>query len=191
MNTSPTAALDFREVTGEHALLDEIYRLRVLVWRNFAPSFTDQPLWMDAWDENSRHWAFLYENSPIAAARLSIHSSLQELPHAECYDGVLPADLPGPIASFNRLVIHRNWRGLGLAEQLDIVRLESAEAMKCRCAVGITDSGNHRIKQLEQMAFQVAGLARSNVDGPRTKNPLVVIFRRLAEAQLTDSDLLR
>ncbi len=60
----------FREVTCESAILQRIYNLRVTAWATEVPDFAATKSWSDEWDAIARHWAFLYKDEPIAAARL-------------------------------------------------------------------------------------------------------------------------
>jgi hypothetical protein len=41
------------------------------------------------------------------------------VPDASIYEGVFSEPPPGPIASFNRLVVHPAYRGAGLSREFD------------------------------------------------------------------------
>jgi GNAT superfamily N-acetyltransferase len=146
--------------------LEEIYTLRVAAWRARVESFPDIGRWTDAEDAHAAHWAVRNGGRIVAAARLSIHDSLAEVPDAEIYDGVFSARLDGPIASLNRLVVAASHRGKGCSEALDRIRICHAQAQGCRHIIGGTYAGMKRIAQLGVLGFEVAGAARPYRSGP-------------------------
>jgi hypothetical protein len=112
-------------------IMDQVYRLRVSAWRARTNAFPAMDVWRDAYDDNALHWAIVAQepgqlDSVIASARMTIHSALSEVPNSEIYDGLLPADLPGPIASINRLVVANAYAGQGLPHILDMTRIHYA-----------------------------------------------------------------
>jgi len=152
------ADIQLLEVSPTNRLLiEKIGRLRVRAWATEIPEVVSLGVWLDHFDETARHWVMLREGEPIAAARLTVHQSLDEVPEPEVYVGVFPDPLPTPIASINRLVVDPSARGLGLSRRLDLCRLDAAEACGCRCVVGETPSGERRVKQLESLGFVNAG----------------------------------
>jgi hypothetical protein len=152
------ADLDVQEIsTSDHALIEKIGRLRVRAWETEIPDVVHMGTWLDKFDEVGRHWAVFRDGEPIAAARMTVHQSLADVPEPEVYVGVFPAPLPDPIASINRLVVEPSARGLGLSRKLDLCRIEAAEVCGCRCIVGETPSGIHRVRQLESLGFKNAG----------------------------------
>jgi GNAT superfamily N-acetyltransferase len=163
------------EVTDSR-LLEKIYRLRVKAWEVDAPPFTESETWTDRWDPISRHWAVLNGDEPIAAARLSLHTELENIPDRESYLNILPHNLNRPIASLNRLVVHPDWRKRGLSRRLDVIRLEAARAMGAASIIGVSDSGRHRIKQLVSLGFSVLGEGGPASDAPATSLPMIVVL---------------
>src|SRR4051812_39912587 len=112
-------------------LIEKIGQLRVRAWATEIPEVVKMGIWLDQFDNVGRHWVVLREGEPIAAARMTINQSLAEVPKPEVYVGVLSEPLPAPIASINRLVVDPSARGLGLSRQLDLCRIEAAEASGC------------------------------------------------------------
>jgi hypothetical protein len=140
----------------DRLLLEKIGRLRVRAWATEFPAIAQMECWLDRFDETAMHWAFLQDGEPIAAARMTVHQALSEVPESEVYEG-LPQELaPAPIASINRLVVDPSSRGLGLSKRLDLVRLETADKLGCRCVVGDTHS-QQRVQQLKKLGCKVIG----------------------------------
>ena len=146
--------------------LEEIYALRVAAWRARVESFPNIQRWTDAEDAQAAHWAIRDGGRIVAAARLSIHDSLANVPHAEIFDGIFRASLDGPIASLNRLVVAATHSGSGYSAALDNVRIDHARVQGCRHVIGETYAGTKRIAQLGELGFKVAGTARPYLSGP-------------------------
>lgn len=150
--------IEIREFSpANEDLLHAIGRLRVQAWETAAPEAAEMEIWLDEYDRSSRHWVALHEGAPVAAARLSIHANLSEVPDAESYQGVIDNPSATRIASFNRLVVHPSFRRLGLSRRLDLIRLEVAEEMGCEGAILSTATGPHRIRQLVALGFEFLG----------------------------------
>ncbi|HEV7341142.1 MAG TPA: GNAT family N-acetyltransferase [Sphingopyxis sp.] len=156
----------YAERIYDPADLEEIYALRVAAWRARVESFPDIGQWTDAHDTIAAHWAVRDRERIVAAARLSVHDSLAELPHAEIFDGVFSESLDGPIGSLNRLVVAASHSGRGCSAALDSIRINHARAQGCRHVIGETYAGTKRIAQLADLGFKVAGTARPYLSGP-------------------------
>ena len=158
--------MELREFTSidEH-LLGRIGRLRVEAWETETSRASDMKSWLDEFDRTARHWIVFCKGVPVAAARLSVHDNLEEVPDAESYAGGFDEPPEGPIASLNRLVVHPSARRAGLSKRLDLVRLAAAEEIGCRSAIVSTSSGPRRVKQLSAWGFALAGY------GPRFRKP--------------------
>jgi GNAT superfamily N-acetyltransferase len=159
-----TAALELIEVVESKAI-QQILALRVLAWRSFIQVDPNQREWTDKFDASARHWAILDEDVIVAAGRLSIHEQLVDVPDSEVYGTVFTTPPSPPIASMNRLVVHPSYRGLGLSDQLDEVRISAAERAGCSCVIGYTPSGDKRLAQLVRKGFQVLGTGVGNQQG--------------------------
>jgi GNAT superfamily N-acetyltransferase len=164
---------------SDAAMLEHIGELRVRAWRANATFDPAMRTWRDEWDRSARHWAVLRGGEPVAAARFSVHTGLQDVPHREHYMSVLADAPPAPVASLNRLVVDPSARGLGLSKQLDDVRLSAAEAMGCRTAVGVAHDYVRRIRPLEAEGFVVVGEGRVAPPGTPTAGltPRVLLCR--------------
>jgi GNAT superfamily N-acetyltransferase len=150
------------EVTSKE-ILEHIYKLRVDAWRTKLELPADVAVWHDRFDLRARHWAFFDGGRPVAAGRLTISDRLADVPDAEVYRGVLPADLGGPIGSLTRLVVHPDYRGRGLARPLDDVRITSAEVEGCACVIGSTHE-QKRVTQLASEGFEIYAPRNRNSD---------------------------
>jgi GNAT superfamily N-acetyltransferase len=158
--------MELREFSHlDNDLMEKIGRLRVEAWRTEAPGAADMETWVDEFDRCARHWAVFDQGVLIAAARLTTHPALGDVPDAESYRGVFREPPPAPIGSLNRLVVHPSARGRGLSKRLDLVRLEAAEEMGCRSVILSTASGPHRVRQLMGWGFELIG------DGLRFQKP--------------------
>jgi GNAT superfamily N-acetyltransferase len=133
-------------------ILKEIYRLRVKAWRTRIAIPDDVSVWCDRFDTTARHWVFLDGERPVAAARLTVSTRLDEVPDAEVYKDVLPDNLPGPIASLTRLVVDPEYRGRGLARRMDVIRVSEARVLGCAHAI-VAAHEISRMKQLQSLGF--------------------------------------
>ena len=117
--------------------LEAIYRLRAEVWRATVPvaaaAFAGDR-WCDDVDGASIHWAIRSGDELVAAARLSVHERLAEVPDAEEYAAV-GLRLEGPIAVPARIVVATRARGHGLTAQLRNAWMDAARAAGSRFAV--------------------------------------------------------
>ena len=139
------------------SLLECVGKLRVAAWATELPSPPAQQSWLDDYDLVARHWAFLCDGLPVASGRMTVHSTLSEVPASEDFVGLFANQLPTPIASLNRVVVEPRYRGLGLGPTLVEVRLRAAEEMGCGSAVASTVSGERWVAQLTSRGFRLAG----------------------------------
>lgn len=155
------------QLVSDPSVLEAIYRLRAAAWRARTDLFPGElTQWSDADDQGAMHWAvFGAHGSPIAAARLSTHPSIEQCPGSEVF-APWKDDLPGPVALLARLVVDVAYAGQGLSRQLDIVRIEAAQKLGCRSVVGSTYAGPKRLRALERLGFRVLGEAPPYKSGP-------------------------
>jgi SAM-dependent methyltransferase/GNAT superfamily N-acetyltransferase len=157
MNALKPVEIDPRD----RPLLEKIGRLRVLAWSTEMPDAPERSAcWLDDFELAARHWCIFHEGDPVAAARMSVHQRIAEVPDAGVYEGVFAEPPAEPIASFNRLVVHPRRRGRGLSRKLDEVRLKTAANLGCRSAILETHSPN-RLDCLRPLGFRVVGPAQS------------------------------
>ena len=126
------------ERVSDAPTLEAIYRLRAAVWRetgDIARAAFGDGRWSDEHDPGSLHWVVRADAGElVAAARLSVHERLADVPEAEQYTAV-GLDLAGRIASPARLVVAAAARRHGLAGRLHDARDEAARAAGCTYAV--------------------------------------------------------
>jgi GNAT superfamily N-acetyltransferase len=181
--------LEFREIPPtDRAVLEKIGRLRVVAWSTEVPRMREEfPVWLDELDWNARHWVFMCDDEPVAAARLSVHCNLQDVPDCDACSVVFQEPPPSPIASMNRLVVAPTFRGKGLSKRLDCVRLQAAAEMGCKRVIVATSSGEHRVRQLVSLGFECIGKWQPPNDSPgpaglidaAMPGPLVVLIHCL------------
>jgi len=148
----------------DKAVLDNIYQLRVEAWRMQLTHTTSIEAWEDEFDPIAQHWGCFDEDRLVAAARLSVHQDIQNVPDADAYEGVITSDAPSPIASLNRLVVHHDYRGKGIAKKLDTVRLARAREIGCKCVIGAT-CDIRRGEQLKAQGFMFVGEGKATEKG--------------------------
>ena len=136
-------------------VLEKVYAMRVIAWRTNMNLPAGVAAWKDSFDDSAQHWAIMTGDVPIAAARITVHNYPDEVPDAEVYNGLI-AKVSSPICSFNRLVVHPLYRGLGLSRRLDQVRLAAAKTLGCRSVI-ITVSDTRRARTIETYGFKCVG----------------------------------
>jgi GNAT superfamily N-acetyltransferase len=146
------ADVQVREITGtEHVPLT--FRLRYDVWSEVTEvklEFQVQRLIRDQHDEHARHWAAFDGGEIVASARMCIHERQTDAPDAVVFRR---ERLPEPVGTINRLVVHREWRNLGIASQFDACRIQAARDNHAKCLV-VSTSGR-RIAALQTEGFRL------------------------------------
>jgi GNAT superfamily N-acetyltransferase len=141
--------------------LDEVCRWRVVAWKRQATIREDMVQWgPDSFDLSGRHWAILLDGRIVAAIRLTFHNNLSEIPAAHCFKGVVPEPQLAPIASYNRLVVHPDHRGRGLAKALDVCCINAAEMAGATILLGATGhvpGQKSRIDAMVSLGFTILG----------------------------------
>lgn len=173
----------------DRRLLEQVGRLRVRAWSAVLPKgAVPTDCWLDDFELAARHWCVFHDGEPIAAARMSVHSRLEEAPDAAVYEGVFFESPLAPIASFNRLVTDPRFRGRGLSKLLDVVRLSAAREAGCRSVVGVAD-GRERLAALGNLGFRLLGTGPHFPSGHflRGSGANHVVFKKL-EVTALDPD---
>ena len=140
------------EITGTD-LVPLTFCLRYAVWNDETELTADvraQKLITDEHDAHARHWAAFDGTEMVAAARMCIHRMQDESPDAPMFH---ERQLPSPIATINRLVVHKTCRGLGIARQLDLCRIQTARESGAACVV--ISAFDWRIKSVQALGFQL------------------------------------
>lgn len=140
-----------REITGT-GFVPQTFRLRYEIWKDEAalkPEIHARGSITDEHDAHARHWAVLQEERIVAAARMCIHDLQEETPDSPAFSQIR---LRSPIATLNRLVVHRSVRRRGLAALLDVCRIGAARRVGAECVVGT--AAQARIPSLERLGFR-------------------------------------
>jgi predicted GNAT family N-acyltransferase len=141
------------------ATLEAIGRLRVIAWEHDGerPKSASNcgDVWLDDHDNHACHWTVKKNGALVAAARVCLHSSGDELPDAS-YIGDFKQKIVFPAAFFNRLVVHPSARGMGLSGRLDKARLKFATEHGTVTAV-VTASKQPRLQQLQAAGWNILG----------------------------------
>jgi len=146
--------------TSDPKMIDEICRFRAQVWKqtgHFAPDAFPNGCWRDPIDSEARHWLTrLISGRLVAAGRLSIHETLDDVHQAEEYKryGV---DAPGPIAAPDRVVVCPSVQGRGMGRQILDVQDEAMRVAGARYAV--RQASHQMIRLLEHRGWQLLGPA--------------------------------
>ena len=158
--------------TKNIALIHRIGELRYSVWKEEKAALDgmiSQNRWVEHHDIDGTHFLAVIDDSIVAAARITLHQSFDEVPDYHEYRE-MKLDLPGPIASFNRLVVRRDFRGKGLSSLMDRIRLREAfrQGVSCTLANGV---GTQRRRSLEKLGFQFRGITPKNCDFMKSVDP--------------------
>ncbi|GHB57747.1 GNAT family N-acetyltransferase [Persicitalea jodogahamensis] len=148
--------LILKEVDYPERIID-IGQFRIQGWRNekgVDPDFFAQKTWLDDLDQTARHWVVMDELDIVAAARLSFHGSLADVPYA---DMLTPEQIEHfenrKVASLNRLVVLPEYRGQGLAGRLDQIRIEMARVKGAEVIIAFPQLV--RIESLRKLGFEL------------------------------------
>lgn len=142
-----------------HNLIKGIGSLRYDVWQRESDSFAKVfPLgmWLDPDDMEAKHFAVFCDGMIVAAARVTIHDNLNDIPDFPQY-ALCENQFKYPIASFNRLVVKREYRKRGIASMLVEARLKYA-AENARGAVCI--GHGRQADRLQRYGFKDFGIAK-------------------------------
>jgi GNAT superfamily N-acetyltransferase len=120
----------------------------------------------DGFDEDAWCWIIRMEDQVVAAARLTIHEDLTNVPDAHLFRHLI-SPIPEPVAYISRLVVHPAVRGRGLTRTLDELRIEAALEIGCRSMVVVWNpkSGVRRKQQLMELGFGSADGETPRPDG--------------------------
>jgi predicted GNAT family N-acyltransferase len=137
--------------------MEEIGRFRIRAWRNengINPTFFSQEVWIDSIDTNAHHWIITKDDTIVAAARLSFHGCIEEVPYADfLHDEHRPLFQKSPIASINRLVVDPAFRGRGFAKILDNERINLAANAGSKIMIAFPQLS--RLMHLQKLGFNL------------------------------------
>lgn len=136
--------------------IQEIGKFRIEGWKNekgVSPDFFAQDVWLDELDQRARHWIATVNHTLVAVSRLSFHESLHDVPYADLLKPEHRQYFENRrLASINRLVVATEYRGHGLAGQMDRIRIECAAR---QAEVIIAFPQLSRIESLQRKGFVI------------------------------------
>ncbi len=162
----------------DHAEMAEIGRLRIQVWAGEAdvnPQSLGPEPWIDPIDNGACQWTARDGRRLAAAARMSVHDDPESIPYHAAFQDRLTG--PGPYGAMNRLVVHPDYRGQGLAHQLDCLRLRQASLLGARQVVVV--ASGRRVQALEALGFENLGVPNPTPELLRTQQPYSILVHRL------------
>ena len=164
--------------------LANIRALRAQAWASFHPGASVLQDHIDPTDKGAIQWVVLYGGVLVASARLSVHSRIEDVPEAEIFLPVFKRIPAPPFGSINRLAVHPQYRGTGLARVLDTIRLKTAWELGCQSILAETISGPRRIDQLLDLGFEIVGTSKPDrMQSAVTRGearPVVLVLHRHA-----------
>jgi GNAT superfamily N-acetyltransferase len=136
-------------------LMEEIGRFRIKAWRNengVDPLFFSKDAWVDSLDLHARHWIITKNRIIVAAARMSFHDCLDDVPYARfLQEEHWPLFSKSPIASINRLVVDPRYRGRGFSKILDNERIKTAAKHGSKTMIAFPQLS--RLNSLKNLGF--------------------------------------
>ena len=172
--------------TADAALIEEICRFRVRVWRQEGQLSSEafgSGTWRDSVDDGALHWLIRDSRGRLAAAgRLSVHESLEDVHQAEEYLRFELA-LPGPIAAPDRVVVARFARKAGLGRR--ILDLQDAAAVARGASHAVRQASPRMVELLKHRGWQVLGPASSDERFPGVA--FTAVIKELSQERCTVS----
>lgn len=149
-------------LVADSQAITEICQLRVRVWRQTGTLAEDafpDGQWRDAIDETCKHWCVTRNGEIVAAARWSLHASLEDL--SECAQYARhDVTLTGPISQPARVVVCPTARGRGLrglaSKLLDV---QDAESRRAGARYAVRQAAPGMVPLLRRRGWQIVGPA--------------------------------
>jgi GNAT superfamily N-acetyltransferase len=178
--------MHLREVdpTTEWPIIEASILLRQRVWSEAMQAPLTRDDLIEPFDATARHWMVFDGEQVIAAARLSIHDRVEDVPEASCLAGVFQDQPPAPIGFLSRLVVAPEYRRHGLGRQLDETRIEAAVQAGCRSLLALVFdvSGEARVRQFTSRGFTVLGRGQRDVHPKFACLAAPIVVERLLES---------
>lgn len=158
------------QIADDSTTQEEIYKLRVVVWEATVPAAASRfpdGYWIDEHDGHAHHWVMRDATRVLAAARLCVHDSVAELPASYLYSDLSELHA-GPVASFNRLVVHPDAQRHGFSKKLDQARRDHAVQLGCHAIFVYCWklSGEARLRSLQRQGFRPLAQTYSKQEPP-------------------------
>ena len=152
MNPVPVLNIEIIDPKTNPLVIRKIGALRVEVWGDLLnPAAVREGVWLDNHDVTALHWVAMVDHEVVAAARLTLHETVSEIPDWDEL-GHLSISFGTPIAYMSRLVIKKNYRAPGFADRL---RLEEARRLGAQSV--LVGPLKARIRPLEKCGFEYIG----------------------------------
>ena len=181
--------LDPRKLTGKSQLepailndrsrLKEIYQLRVLAWEHTKYNkYINRQLYPDGWtdhlDNNGFHFIMQNEKSEIiASSRFNVLHNLSDLPEQDLFNKFNYPEAR-PFGLFSRLVIHPDYRKLGLSSKFDSTMIDFCKKQDIFFTLAWIHHGG--LEQLTSIGFKVLGTAFYNAFSNESLQELYVMI---------------
>ena len=139
-------------------LLNDIGRLRYSVWlaENMKMPKDKQTL-IDEIDHNAILWAIYKQDEIVATARLNIYNDISQSPTSYMHQEFNHLFEP-PTATFTRLVVDKQCRGLSFGKMLDNIRLAQAKLMNLKSVLLMCPL--KRAEHLQKQGYENLGKAK-------------------------------
>lgn len=174
-----------RELTTASQIL-AAQALRFTVWQSEGVAIHDPAhgVIADHHDDHSTHWGIFVGGRLVAAARLCLHHNLTDAPDAEMFMSV---PIPLPVASMNRLVVLKSYRGQRLGGTLDRVRIQRAKELGARTVIATPVNVESRKESLRMQGFQSVSEVTGNAKwSPTVKISACYLLLRQSEEAVRD-----
>jgi SAM-dependent methyltransferase len=101
------------------------------------------------------------------AAQFATNGCTASMPDPEALDGYTD-QIPTPCAALTRLVVHPDFRRLGLSKALDQIRMDRARLHGCKCLVSVTET-KPRMSISKALALRIWALHGSDICHSRSR----------------------
>lgn len=146
------------EILTDKSRLPEIYHLRVAAYENSPKSiFVNREIFPDGMSdelderETTLHYIIKDNDKIVASARIAVLNDIKDIDEP-VEENELP--LGRPFAYYTRLVVHPDYRGLGLSAIMDKVRSDYLRAHK-DIHFALAWATSHRKQSLLNVGFRI------------------------------------
>ena len=135
------------------SMMPAVYRLRANAWAADGVRFPEENNGQlsDPLDPGSEHYGYVDGEQPIAAIRISVHSSSATIPIPE---ELRYSPTVSPLGFIGRLAVHTDWRRKGLGHKLIEACIPRLTELGVKGILAFTPL-SHMAQYLETLGFQV------------------------------------
>lgn len=135
-------------------LLEEVGKVRYDVWLEEgamnAEMFPNK-CFLDYLDKEARQWTVRDNGKLIATARLTFHPTLEDGYRDAALWKEVGVPIPLPTCDLGRLVVLVAYRGRGIAQELNKIRIQAAKDMGAKSIIVTASEGNAKL--LRKLGF--------------------------------------